>query len=118
MEGFALLCGHLVGDYIFQNDWMASRKTSESYACLVHCIVYTVSLLVFAGDFVGIWIPMVAGVIHFPIDRWRLARRFMGWNGQEAFASGSFAPWSIIVVDNTIHLVTLFVLWKLRGVFG
>ncbi len=27
MNGFALLLGHLVGDYIFQTDWMATNKT-------------------------------------------------------------------------------------------
>lgn len=28
MNGFGLLLGHLVGDYILQNDWMASNKTN------------------------------------------------------------------------------------------
>lgn len=27
MDGFYLLIGHLIGDYIVQNDWMASRKS-------------------------------------------------------------------------------------------
>jgi hypothetical protein len=31
----------------------------------------------------------------------------MTLNGQESFATGVFAPWSIIVVDNIIHLVIL-----------
>jgi len=29
MEGFHLLLGHLVGDYILQNDWMAQRKAGQ-----------------------------------------------------------------------------------------
>lgn len=28
MEGFWLLMGHLVGDYLIQNDWMAANKTT------------------------------------------------------------------------------------------
>jgi hypothetical protein len=38
MVGFELLLGHLVGDYIVQNDWMALNKThtwpkQQSWAC-------------------------------------------------------------------------------------
>lgn len=28
MIGFALLCGHLLGDYILQSDWMAKNKSN------------------------------------------------------------------------------------------
>jgi hypothetical protein len=28
VNGFGLLIGHLVGDYIFQNDWMAANKVN------------------------------------------------------------------------------------------
>lgn len=28
MEGFALLIGHLAGDYLFQDDWQAGNKTN------------------------------------------------------------------------------------------
>jgi len=28
MEGYGLLIGHLLGDFIFQNDWMAGNKTN------------------------------------------------------------------------------------------
>jgi hypothetical protein len=107
MESLALLVGHLVGDYVFQNDWMASKKTTNSLACASHCAAYTLAVL-----FCGFWflspLAIVAvGVLHFPVDRWRLARRFMTLNGQEAFATGPLSPWSVVVVDNTIHLVVL-----------
>src|SRR4051812_18766989 len=29
MDGFAMLVGHLLGDYILQNDWMASNKANQ-----------------------------------------------------------------------------------------
>jgi hypothetical protein len=110
MESLALICGHLVGDYVLQNDWMAANKTSRSWPCAVHCAMYSLAVFLCAGFLVSWHVPILAGVIHFPVDRWRLARKFMTFNGQEAFATGLLAPWSVVVVDNTIHLVTLLVL--------
>ncbi len=111
MLDLGLLCGHLVGDYIFQDDWQAANKTKNSLTCLVHCYLYTLAILAFCWSLPW-WFYLSVGVIHFPIDRFRLARKLMSYR-HEAFASGAFAPWSIIVVDNTLHLVTLFWLAQL-----
>ena len=76
MDGFGLLVGHLIGDYIVQNDWMAANKTNcnpgsngdrwckennKGYldywdtrdkwieghiACTIHCLLYTLSVWV------------------------------------------------------------------------
>ena len=110
MSGLGLLLGHLIGDYIVQNDWMASRKTSQTIPCLVHCLLY--SLAVWSCCFW--WIHplgiLVVFATHFPVDRFRLARWWMvNVSGQKDFATGPLSPWSIIVVDNTIHLAVLFV---------
>lgn len=110
MESLALLSGHLIGDYVLQNDWMAANKTSKTWPCLVHCVAYAVAIWFCTILYFPWWVAVVAGVIHFPIDRWRLARKWMTLNGQESFATGPLSPWSIIVVDNTIHIVTLFAL--------
>ena len=136
MTGFFLLLGHLLGDYVFQNDWMASNKTKplcwgERYeagkrttayreellghlTCTVHCLLYT--LVVWACSFW--WMPwwglVACFLIHWPVDRFRLA----GWwmknvSGQTAFATGPLSPWSIILVDNVFHLLTLAVIFLL-----
>lgn len=108
MNGLELLLGHLVGDYIFQNDWMATNKTKSILPCFVHCCFYTFACWIFAP-----WLSWIAFVIifaiHFPIDRFRLA----GWwmkniSYQKEFATGALAPWSIIIVDNIFHLITLY----------
>jgi hypothetical protein len=31
-------------------------------------------------------------------------------SGQRAFATGPLSPWSVIVVDNTIHLLVLYLI--------
>ncbi len=109
MESLGLLLGHLIGDYILQDDWMAKNKTSSTLVCLVHCVLYTFGCFSCAFWWLPLWAYPVIFVFHFPVDRWRLARRWMSIMGQETFATGVFAPWSIIVVDNTIHLAVLFV---------
>lgn len=108
MEGFGLLCGHLVGDYVFQNDYQAKRKTSSTPVCLLHCVLYTLAVWLFSLWWMPAWGLAVVFAAHFVVDRWRLAGKWMGCAGQREFASGVFAPWSVIVVDNTFHLVTLF----------
>lgn len=110
MESLGLLTGHLLGDYIAQTDWMASRKTTQTLPCLAHCAAY--SLCVWACSFWWLpwWAVALCGVLHFPIDRWRLARRWMTFVGQEGFATGPLSPWSVVVVDNTFHVFTLLAL--------
>ncbi len=147
MDGFGLLVGHLLGDYILQEDWQAKNKVNPCpgkrprattwlewrgeegdlierertwlsacrawrighLACTVHCLLYT--LVVWACSFwwMPLWGLFVCFAVHWPIDRFRLARFWMEHiSGQKAFATGPLSPWSIIVVDNTFHLLTLF----------
>lgn len=134
MESLGLIVGHMVGDYIVQNDWMAANKGNPwpgsvwwasddpigkkwwtgNIACFVHCLCYTLSVWACSFWWMPWWGLLACFAIHFPIDRWRLA----GWwmrnvSGQSAFANGPLSPWSIIIVDNTFHLLTLFVIGKI-----
>ncbi len=135
MEGFGLVLGHLIGDYVVQNDWMAANKTNphpggsrdwieycskadarKAYrlghaACLIHCLCYTLAVWAFSFWWMPWWGLLVCFAAHFPVDRWRLARLWMiHAAGQKAFATGVLSPWSVIVVDNTFHLAVLFVI--------
>ncbi len=111
MIGFGLLCGHLVGDYIVQNDWMAAGKTQRSLPCTVHCLLYTLAVWGCSFWWMPLWGLAVCFAVHWPIDRFRLAAWWMrNVSGQAFFASKEHLmfPWSIVVVDNTAHLLTLF----------
>lgn len=107
MIGFALLLGHLVGDYLFQNDWMARNKTNPHpgehpdaateaeadawcdkwdlwmdghAACAVHCVLYTLAvflLLLPLGVIAPWWFYAGVCALHWPVDRWRLAALWM-----------------------------------------
>ncbi len=142
-----LLLGHLVGDYILQNDYLAANKvlpTSKSqypngplecgvdawedakaverkgdWACTVHCLLYTLAVWGTTFWWMPWWGLVVCFLAHWPIDRFRLARLWMTRvSGQAAFATGSLSPWSIIIVDNVGHLLTLAAIAALAGRVG
>jgi hypothetical protein len=100
------LIGHLVGDYILQNDWMALNKKISSLHCGVHCLIWTACVVLFAA-----WGWKAAAflfVAHFVQDRTGLIRRWMSLVGQDQFATGPCSPWSIIVVDNVWHILQIY----------
>lgn len=101
------IIGHLVGDYLLQNDWMASKKKKETWPCFVHVSLYTLAIIVFTG-----WLdPLVISSVfipHFMIDRWLNVKAYMTKVGQRDFAN-NLSPWSIIIVDNSIHMMCLWI---------
>lgn len=104
------LVGHLVGDYILQTDWMANHKKERSWrgelACNVHCLLWTLSVLLFTGwwdieHFLAVYLS------HYLLDRTQLVSWFVNTVNQEK------PPfWVHILVDNTLHLVFLFLIAK------
>jgi hypothetical protein len=152
MEGLGLLVGHLLGDYILQDDWQAANKTAPApkpwpwqadeggghyvglsddesaawktarrkwrvghLACTLHCLLYTLAVWSCSFWWMPWWGLLMCFLAHWPVDRFRLARKWMSLR-QEQFATGVFSPWSIIVVDNTIHLLVLFAIGLAAGV--
>lgn len=112
-----LFVGHMVGDYLLQNDWMARNKAVSSFVCAVHVLMYGAAMngcnLLSGNPSFDVAEMLLIVVPHYIIDRFRLARKYMGAIGQEAFATGPCAPWSVIVVDQALHAVCLglFSIW-------
>lgn len=102
--------GHLVGDYLLQNDWMALNKKARTFPCLVHCLIWAACVCLFAGTFSLLAFGLLL-VTHFIQDRTSIVRLWMSLIGQDKFATGICAPWSIIVVDNVWHIVTIWAVW-------
>jgi hypothetical protein len=78
-------------------------------ACAVHCLLWAAAVALFGG----LWGPYELAWLfgsHFAIDRFRLARRFMALSRHEAFATGPLAPWSVVVTDQILHLLTIWAL--------
>lgn len=108
LDALGMLVGHLVGDFMLQSDGMASEKTSNSVVCAVHVAIYTALVALFTAAWISAAGLAVIALTHFAIDRWRLARVWMDWMGQPQFARGGLAPWSVIVIDQIMHLWVLY----------
>lgn len=105
--GFIL---HFIGDYLFQNDWMAVEKTKNSGVALAHASIYSMPFYFIVPS---LWWLLIF-VTHFFIDRYRLAQywiRFINWrwNGDNfGFADDKpkfMSIWLLIIVDNTFHVI-------------
>lgn len=106
-----LLLGHLVGDWLLQNDWMAigKRQRALCVAGMVHYSIYTSVILLM------LWWPqrvfnspttllLCSGVIflsHWLIDASNLVQWWMHKMGQRDQAMVR------IVIDQTLHLLVL-----------
>ena len=106
-----LLLGHLVGDFVLQNDWMAQgkRKGLITLPGMIHFIIYTciiILALVGMGLFAkstlfAIGVLTLVFVSHWLIDATDVVDAWMRFYGQR--------PVSIIrlAVDQTFHLLVL-----------
>lgn len=113
MDFGTLIMGHLLGDYILQNDWMARNKKNSSVHCFIHCALYTLAMaavITMTGSSWPIWAYTVIFGTHFLQDRTEAVPKLMDWIGQKRFKQ-DLSPWSTIIVDNTIHLFVAFVLF-------
>jgi hypothetical protein len=109
-----LVIGHLGGDWLFQNDWMARGKLQGVFARagFVHYVVYTATVLAALG-FSSHWNMkpggvMIAGLLlfvtHWAIDSLDAANRWMRLFRQ------SNKEVVRLVVDQGLHLLVLVML--------
>lgn len=120
------IIGHLVGDYLLQNDWMAVNKKKRTLPCAVHCLLWTLAVMGFAGWYgfedagyatekywFSVWAFVVLFATHFAQDRTQIILYWMTKiNRQPKFAEPPMSPWSIIVVDNVWHIVAVWLVWR------
>lgn len=102
--------GHLVGDFLLQNDYVAENKKKSTLICLLHVLLY--SGMVWAATSWPWWAMGIVAVTHFIQDRTPIITWYMKLIGQEKFMGPPLGPWSIIVVDQVFHLLTLFIIAK------
>jgi len=127
-----IILGHLVGDYLLQSKKMALEKTEKSFrgieVCTYHSLYYTVSFFVinlFNKDILHPIISLLLFLSHFFIDRYSLGAKWLKLiNGRDfvkEFDSPDkyrdihlgFAILVYAVVDNTIHLLVAWGLFKI-----
>jgi len=138
MELFILLLfGHLFGDYLLQNDWMALNKKEKGpegvLACFIHCFIYTITVYIFIITLLpqnGVICLIIIWGIFFShavldrtnlIDRWFRFTRGRSWKRLGTFyakkekqvediARVVFTAIVQTVADNTIHLLLMYFL--------
>jgi hypothetical protein len=140
---FELLLGHLVGDYLLQNQWMALNKSSNTLngwvAAIIHCLLYTLAVCLFMWNFDWYWIITVF-FSHFIIDKFKLVeyyliiikgrslRKYINKDylpphyfimipnkkyNNYDILEGGFTAFVYAVADNTMHLILMWDAYKL-----
>lgn len=133
MEWFIyLLFGHLFGDYLLQNNWMALNKKHNFKACIAHCTIYTLAVTAFlvAGGinctfqlFSLIFLSHIILDGTTLVDKWMKFYNVRSWNTQlppmldqnmtaEQVVKTVFGAIIYVVMDNTLHLFMMFVIIK------
>jgi hypothetical protein len=95
----------LVGDYVFQNQWISDHKTENSIkgyiVCLSHAALYSLPFILIT-TWIGCLLILTS---HFIIDKYQLGklwRRIVNLNNSSTTELKENAiP---IVIDNTFHL--------------
>ena len=103
--------GHTLGDYLFQNDWMAREKKCSDAVCLLHAVIWTFCVCAFGH--IGLVGAVILLAAHFAQDRWNFIPWYMRNVGQQHFLTGPCTPWSIIVVDNVFHVLTIWIVIRI-----
>lgn len=129
-----LILGHLLGDYLLQNEWMALNKAKNTWtgwlAASIHCILYTLAVCLFMWNFDWYWMVAVF-LSHFPIDKFGLAEKYMKLKGSslrkyiddinktffetpqfgnvgQQMLTGGFRAVVYAITDNTMHLILMW----------
>lgn len=129
-----IVLGHLVGDYLLQNNWMAINKgrydTLGWLTCFVHCMLYTLAVCLITWTFTWQWMLLVF-CSHFFIDKFGLAEKYLKLVKGRSLKNfldrnyimtevlpittidAGFTTFVYVVADNTMHLLLMYYGWML-----
>ena len=124
---FRVLLGHLVGDYLLQNNWMALNKKNRLSICCAHCFVYTMSIVVAILPELSTCknTILISGLIflsHILFDYFDIIEHYLrlirGHSWMNALAdihnNLNIAYTALVqtVADNTAHLLLMYFIFK------
>ena len=118
-----LLFWHLVGDFVFQTDYLASTKGKKWYSLFVHCALY--ALLFYFVFKLQLWQAAVIFAVHIAVDKCkcvfagRIEREDVKENGEKVRNpyTGKYEPSAeadrkldrLTWIDQAIHFLTAFI---------
>lgn len=112
------LLAHLVGDFLFQSDWMALGKYRSKAIALLHGVCYTLPFLFLTHRPLTL---LTIGLSHAIIDHYQIGK-LVAWlhnwpspvrskpfseckrNGYDPDRPVHITDWLGIIVDNSIHI--------------
>ena len=99
-----LLAGHVVGDYLFQNRWMATKKTMLLSALVSHSAVYACAIWISSLPDGGLspFSVLFVFATHVVIDK----RDFTRWWCRHVTQSDG-TLWLVMMADQSFHIVIL-----------
>jgi hypothetical protein len=126
VEVFAVfVVSHLSGDYLLQTEWQATNKRGglgsdpvARRALLAHIATYVLAFvpaLVWLADDLGagvLWVAALIGIPHLVQDDGRL---LTGYICRVKGAPAARNPAIFAAVDQTFHILTLFLIALLAG---
>lgn len=93
-----LLCAHLIGDFVFQSDWLNKKKDASFLWLLLHATIVAATTMLIAAYFEKSWNMLFYLAIlatHFLID---LTKKLSRNNGLRSFALDQFGHLISIIV--------------------
>ncbi|NLI93261.1 MAG: DUF3307 domain-containing protein [Peptococcaceae bacterium] len=102
-----LLLAHLVGDYLFQTNWMAVNKVRQWLPLITHSMVYT--LTVWVISFLGFHgLPWRACILIFICHIFLDRRNFVFFWSKHVMGLKNGEPsWLHTIADQTFHIIVL-----------
>lgn len=101
-----LLACHLVADFVFQSDWMATNKSKRTDALLIHTTIYAACFL-WAG-------------LPFAVLTWgcHTATDFVTSRTTSALWARGARHWFFVVIgiDQFLHQAQLILTWSWLGI--
>ena len=88
-KGLYIIIAHVIGDYLFQSDYLAGNKAKDDYVLFIHCVLYIVPFIIIFG-ITWHFIPLF--VIHIVVDRLKARHKKIN-----------------LLVDQVIHYLTALV---------
>lgn len=96
------ILAHLVGDYLFQNHWMATKKVTSWVPAAVHATVYTLPFLLLTQSVPALF---VIWSTHLIIDRFRLVTYWADFWG--VGKTGNLTIWFARTFGGDGRLITI-----------
>lgn len=106
MDFYYLLLGHLLGDFTLQTNKIAKNKSSNLKWILIHSIIVTSIMLIFALPF-GlnlIILVLINGLLHFLIDFYKAKLK----------PKNPHIALLYFILDQTLHITIIYIISKIN----